>query len=133
MTKRILIAGAIFIAASLFIATTAKANDGKGKPALAVELKVTGTHNNQPIIQLYNNGINMDNEYTISIKDDAGIELYFTTVKGDKLAKSFIINTEEVGDTPLNFEITEKNSGKSVSYRVQQAANVVKQTSIVKL
>jgi len=133
MTKRILIAGLVFIAASIFIAATAKANNGiTNKLPLQVELKVAGTHNNLPLIQLTFNTPNADAEYSISIKDNDGVELYSGIVKGTAV-KSFAINSDEVGNTPLHFEIREKNSGKTVTYLVQQAASVVKQTSITRL
>ena len=133
MTKRILIAGLVFIAASIFIAATAKANNGvTNKLPLQVELKVAGTHNNLPLIQLTFNTVIADAEYSISIKDNDGVELYSGNVKGTSV-KSFAINSEEVGDTPLHFEIKEKSSGKTVTYLVQQASNIIKQTSIIRL
>ena len=73
-------------------------------PALPVELKYAGTFKNQPLIQLNFAGS----------KDE-----------------QFLLNTDDLGDAVLKFEITGKKSGKTVSYQVNR--NVTEQMNVVKL
>lgn len=102
-------------------------------PALPVELKFAGTFKNQPLVQLNFTGSTEDNAYSISVTDESGIVLYNADVKGGIFSKQFLLNTDDLGDAVLNFEITGRKSGKKVVYKVSRQTNVSEQMDIVKL
>ena len=102
-------------------------------PALPVELKFAGTFKNQPLVQLNFTGSTEDNAYSISVTDESGIVLYNADVKGGIFSKQFLLNTNDLGDAVLNFEITGRKSGKKVVYKVSRQTNVSEQMDIVKL
>ena len=102
-------------------------------PALPVELKFAGTFKNQPLVQLNFTGSTEDNAYSISVTDESGIVLYNADVKGGVFSKQFLLNTDDLGDAVLNFEITGRKSGKKAVYKVSRQTNVSEQMDIVKL
>ena len=102
-------------------------------PALPVELKFAGTFKNQPLVQLNFTGSTEDNAYSISVTDESGIVLYNADVKGGIFSKQFLLNTDDLGDAVLNFEITGRKSGKKAVYKVSRQTNVSEQMDIVKL
>lgn len=97
---------------------TAMANDGKR--VLPVELKYAGHVNNQPLYKLIVKGNSEHDEFTVIIRDEKGSILYRENIKGEAFSKSFLLNTEEMGDDVLNFEIISKNTRKSVSYQINR-------------
>lgn len=128
---KIIIATILF---SVFGFTQINASDTTtGAPALPVELKYAGTFKNQPLIQLNFSGTGEDKVFNISITDETGIVLYSADVKSSVLAKQFLLNTEDLGDAVLNFEITGKKTGKKAAYKVSRHTEVSEQMDIVKL
>ena len=126
-----IIAIAIFSALNF---ATVKAGDTTENPSsLPVELKFAGTFKNQPLIQINFTGSTEDKVYRISIKDEEGIELYNADVKGDVFAKQFLLNTDDLGEATLKFEITGRTSGKTVVYKVSRQRQVSEQMDVVKL
>ena len=100
-------------------------------PALPVELKYAGTFKNQPLIQLNFAGSKDENVFNIIITDESGVVFYNADLKGETFSKQFLLNTDDLGDAVLKFEITGKRSGKTVSYQVNR--NVTEQMNVVKL
>jgi hypothetical protein len=100
-------------------------------PALPVELKYAGTFKNQPLIQLNFSGSKDENVFNIIITDETGVVFYNADVKGEVFSKQFLLNTDDLGDAILKFEITGRKSGKTVSYRVNR--QVTEQLDVVKL
>jgi hypothetical protein len=100
-------------------------------PTLPVELKYAGTFKSQPLIQLNFTGSKDENVFNITITDESGVVFYNSDVKGETFSKQFLLNTDDLGDAVLKFEITGKKSGKSVSYRVNR--QVTEQMDVVKL
>jgi hypothetical protein len=129
---KIIIAIAIF---SVIGFTPAIAADTTlSSPTLPVELKYAGTFKNQPLIQLNFAGSTEDKVFNIVVTDESGVVLYNADVKGDVFSKQFLLNTDDLGDAVLKFEISGRKSGKSVSYRVnRQKQQVVEQMDVVKL
>ncbi len=109
----------------------AKADDGKKN--VPVELKHVGTVRNQPLIQLDFSGSKTENEFIINVTDQNGIVLYSNNLKGEKFSQQFLLDTEDLGDAILTFEITSKFSGKSVSYKVSRKTTTVQQMDVAKL
>ena len=103
-------------------------------PTLPVELKYAGTFKNQPLIQLNFAGSTEDKVFNILITDESGVVLYNADVKGDVFSKQFLLNTDDLGDAVLKFEISGKKSGKTVAYRVnRQKQQITEQMDVVKL
>lgn len=101
--------------------------------SLPVELKVAGTFKNQPLVQLNFTGTSEDNVFKIVITDQAGIELYNSDVKGMVFSKQFLLNSDDLGDAILYFEITGKKSGKKVLYKVKRQQQITQQMDVVKM
>lgn len=121
----------LLVTAAAFFFTTAKASDGI--KIVPVELRYVGTLQNQPLIQLDFTGTKAENEFAISISDQNGIVLYSDNVKGEKFSKQFLLDTDDLGDAVLSFEITGVKSGKTVTYKVSRKATTVQQMDIAKL
>lgn len=100
-------------------------------PTLPVELKYAGTFKSQPLIQLNFTGSKDENVFNIIITDESGVVFYNADLKGEIFSKQFLLNTDDLGDAVLKFEITGKKSGKTVSYRVNR--QVTQQLDVVKL
>lgn len=114
--------------------TPVMAADTTETPTFPVELKYAGTFKNQPLIQLNFAGSTEDKVFNITITDETGVVLYNADVKGDVFSKQFLLNTDDLGDAILKFEISGRKSGKSVSYRVnRQKQEVTEQMDVVKL
>jgi hypothetical protein len=110
------------------------ADTASSNPTFPVELKYAGTFKNQPLIQLNFVGSTEDKVFNIVITDESGVVLYNADVKGDVFSKQFLLNTDDLGDAVLKFEIIGRKSGKTVSYRVnRQKQEVTEQMDVVKL
>jgi hypothetical protein len=89
-----------------------------------VELRYAGQVNNQPVYKLIVAGTGNTDEYTVVVRDGAKNTIYRENIKGDNFVKSFVLNTDELGDEKLQFEITSKNTRKSVAYEVSRSMQV---------
>jgi len=103
-------------------AVPALANGG-GKD-LPVELKYTGHVNNQPLYKLVVAGNISQDEFTVIIRDEDNNTLYRENIKGENFSKSFLLNTNEIGDDTLHFEIISKKTKKSVVYEISRNTHV---------
>ncbi|MBK7562752.1 MAG: hypothetical protein IPI68_14955 [Chitinophagaceae bacterium] len=81
-------------------------------PSVPVEMKFAGLLNNQPMFQLSFYGNAQQDEFTISIRDENGNSLYRENIKGENFTKKFLLNTDEIGDDTLLFEILSKKPVK---------------------
>ena len=120
--NKIIIASAFFALLTFVFAGTAIANDSSATVVVPVELKFLGNVKNLPLIQLDFFGSKAENEFSISITDEDGIELYSAEVKGEVFSKQFLLNIDDLGNAVLKFEIRGKRSGKTVSYTVNPRA-----------
>lgn len=126
---KIIITVAIFSTLSLLQVQAADTTENNSN--LPVELKYAGTVKNQPLIQLNFTASAEDNVYRIRVTDQAGLELYHAEAKGEIFSKQFLLNTDDLGDAILHFEITGKKSGKKVHYQVSR--HLTQQMDVVKL
>ncbi len=101
--------------------------------SLPVELKLVGTLDEGPLLQLNFSGSKDENEFSISISDEAGILLYSGKVKGEIFSRKFLLNAEELGDAVLRFVITGTKSRKTAVYQVSSQRRVIEQMDVVKL
>lgn len=127
---------AVFTLLSVLFFTNAMAADtasGTPSSSIPVELRYAGSYNNQPLLQLNFNGTKDENLFSISVTDQAGLVLYSNTVRGENFSKQFLLNTDDLGDAILTFEITSKKTGRSVSYKVSRQNKTIEQMEVVKL
>ncbi len=103
---------------SLTIVSPAFANGGD-----TVELRMIGKIKNQPLFQLHFTGAG-ESEYTVVVKDEYNNILYKETLKGSSPRK-FLLNTEEIGDALISFEITGKSLEKPVVFEVNNYSRMV--------
>lgn len=114
---------------TISLASPALANDEK--KTIPVELKFIGNIENQPVFQLtFSNPV--ENEFTVVVRDEFNNVLYRDVVKGGNISKKFLLNTEELGDTDIQFEITGKKTDKTVIYEVNKKSRLVEDVVISK-
>lgn len=119
--------------ASIFtvtLSTTVLANDEK--KAIPVELKFIGNIENQPVFQLTFSSPD-ENEFTILVRDEFNNVLYRDYVKAGNVTKKFLLNTEELGNTTIQFEITGKKTHKKVIYEVNKQSRFVEDVVVNKM
>ncbi|MBL0070261.1 MAG: hypothetical protein IPP39_17795 [Chitinophagaceae bacterium] len=98
---------------------------GEKNPAVPVEMKFAGMIKNQPMFQLNFSGNAGQDEFTISIIDDYGNSLYREKIKGKNFYKKFLLNTDEIEDNTLWFEIFCNSTKKSVVYEINPHSRFV--------
>jgi hypothetical protein len=94
---------------------------------IPVELKFIRWIKDQPLFQLKFAGNAEHDEFDIIIRDDYRNVLYRENIKADNFTKSFLLNTDEVGDDKLQFEIISKKTNKSVVYEISRHSFVEKE------
>jgi hypothetical protein len=109
----------------------ALANGGKEKNLIPVELKYVGQLNDQPLFELaFAN--EEENEYTVVIRDEFGTVLYKDVVKGATFSKKFLLNTEELGNVSLKFEVIGKKTDKTATFEVNRSSRTIENHVISK-
>lgn len=96
-----------------------------------VTLKFIGTLNNQPLFQLSFSGTAEQDHFTIQVRDEYGNALYRENIIGRTFSKKFLLNTDEIGDDLIRFEITCKKTKQSIQYEVNPTTRLVQQWSVV--
>ena len=122
---------AFFTVFSIASGSAAIANDSSR--VLPVELKYIGSLHNQPLVQLTFAGNAEENEFTIIIRDEDGNSLYRETIKGENFYKKFLLNTDEIGENTVRFEVISKRSNKSVVFEVNHESRYVNEVAISKM
>ena len=129
MNTRIL---AIALATTFTTALSSPALAIEEKKAIPVELKFVGNIESQPVFLLSFNNVEESN-YTIVVRDEYGNVLYRDNVKGGKITKKFMLNTGELGNVAIQFEITGKKTEKTVVYEVNKKSRLVEDLVINKV
>ncbi len=102
------------------------------KKTIPVELKFLGNVNDQPVFQL--NFTNTEvNEYTVIVRDNSGFVLYKDKVKGSNMTQKFTLNTKDLGEGEIQFEIIGKKTDKTAVYEVNTVARIVEDVVVSKL
>lgn len=109
------------------VSPVAMAND---KPILPVELIYAGKMNNQPVFQLNVTGNADQNDFTIIIRDEQGNSLYWENIKAENFSKKFLLNTDEIGDDNVQFEIISRKTKQSVKYEINRHTRTVEDIAI---
>jgi len=87
---------------------------------LPVELKFIRWVKDQPIFQFNFSGNEQNDEFTITVRDEFNNILYKENIKAEFFTKSFLLNTDQVADDTLYFEIRSKKSNHSKVYPVNR-------------
>ncbi|HUR65258.1 MAG TPA: hypothetical protein VMZ03_02820 [Chitinophagaceae bacterium] len=118
---------------TVFSAGATLANDssriGQAVPA---ELKFAGMVNNDPLFVLNISGTQGNDDFVITISDDQGNTLYKENIRTESCTKKFLLNSEELGDAMLRFEISSRKTKTKVLYEVS-SKNRYTQETIVRL
>ncbi len=96
-------------------------------PAVPVELKFAGLVRNQPLFMLNFYGTPKQDEFTILVTDEYGNSLYRENIKGENFSKKFLLNTDEIGDNSLRFEIFCKKTKRSVAFEVNRNTRTIQE------
>jgi len=112
---------------------TASARANNNSNVVPVELKFLGNINNQQMFQLNFAGNADENEFIINIRDEDGNSLYSENIKGENFYKKFLLNTEEIGNGKLRFEVTSKKTNQTVVFEVKRQAHYVQEMVVNKV
>jgi|SRR5882724_10226900 len=106
-------------------------NDKK-EPASVIDLKFIGNVNNQPVFQLDLQNAT-EEEYTVVFRDNYGNILYSERIKGTSITKKFILNTEELGDEPVNVIVKAKKLNRTETYSINRNFTYTEQSVVSKV
>lgn len=123
-----LIVIAFFTVFSVAMPPAVMANDNN--PAVPVELKFAGLIKDQSLFELNFSGSVRQDDFTIIISDEYGSILYKESIKGQIFIKKFLLNTDEIGDNTLRFEVLCNKTKKSVIYEVNRNSRFVQDIAI---
>jgi hypothetical protein len=102
------------------------------KNLVSAELKFIGNFRSKPVFELTFTNPGTQAEFVVNIRDEYGNSLYRESVNSSIISKKFLLNTDEIGDDVLRFEITNKKDNKTVVYEVNQNSRFVEEISITK-
>ena len=115
LNKRIVV-----IAFFTVFSTAVMSAKGHESDPVPVELKFIRWVKDQPIFQFDFRGNAQNDEFTITVRDEFNTILYKENIKGEFFTKSFLLNTDEVTEHTLYFEIRSKKSNQSKVYPVNR-------------
>lgn len=116
----------------LFATVATSFNANAAEVITGAELISVGKLNNQPVFQLnLNNKVN--GKYAVVVKDQFGEILHQEIVTGVNISRRFQLNTEELGNVDVHFEIIDlKASTTSTVFKVKNNMRVITETEITK-
>ncbi|MDP4264060.1 MAG: hypothetical protein Q8941_16150 [Bacteroidota bacterium] len=123
---------AIALVASFTMAFASPASANDDKKLIPVEMKYAGNMKDQPLFHLVFTGTE-EREFTICIRDENGNTLYREIVKGASFTRRFLLNTDELGDTELKFEISSKSYEKPVVFEINRESRLVESLVVNKV
>ncbi|MBO9201763.1 MULTISPECIES: hypothetical protein [Niastella] len=122
----------VVLALTVAFTTTALANGGEKEKPAATQLKFIGNVQNQPVFEL--NLINIDDEYTVTFRDETGNVLFKDIFKGAAgSTKKFLLKSDGFSDVNLNVVITSKKTNTSEIYTINSNQIAVEETVISKI
>ena len=119
------------IALTFAFSNTAIANE-EGPKKHVTELKFIGNKENQPVFEL-NLTSTVEDEYTVTFRDEYGNVLYTEKFKGAGLTKKFMLKTEDFGDAALNVVVKSKINGTTEVYSINRSHTYVEETVVNKV
>lgn len=123
---------AIALVSVFAVALTTPVLANEGKNPNPVELKYIGQLKNQPLFELtFDNAA--DNEFIVVIRDEFKNVLYRDFIKGGTTSKKYLLNTDEIGDITVQFEITSRKTDKTIVYEVNRNSRFVEDLVVNKV
>lgn len=126
----------VIVALTLTVAfsTTVLANGGEKEKPASTEFKFIGNVENQPVFEL--NLINVNDEYTVSFRDETGNILYNASFKGAAgLTKKFLLKSSDISDVDENLTVVikSKRTGAYEAYNINRRHTFLEETVISKV
>jgi hypothetical protein len=87
---------------------------------------------NQPVFELNLAG-KVEDEYTVTFRDEYGNVLFSEKYKGAGLTKKFVLKSEEFGDAALHVTVRSKNSNTAEVYSINRSHTYVEETQVSKV
>ena len=119
------------VAFTLAFSNTTLANE-EGPAKHVTELKFIGNKENQPVFQL-NLTNTVEDEYTVTFRDEYGNILYTEKFKGASISKKFLLKSEDFSDALLNVVVKSKNSNSTEVYSINRSHSYVEETVVNKV
>lgn len=119
------------VALTFAFSNTALANE-EGPSKNVTELKFIGNKENQPVFEL-NLKSTVEDEYTVTFRDEYGNVLYTEKFKGAGLSKKFMLKSEDFSDAALNVVVKSKNNGTTEVYSINRSHTYVEETTVNKV
>jgi hypothetical protein len=94
-----------------------------------VELKFRGIVGERPVFDLVFIS-EEENEFTVTVRDENKVLLYKTNVRGGNFFKRYTLDTEELGKSSVQFEISNRKTGETVVFKVDREITVVDNLAI---
>ena len=121
----------VLIAFTFAFSNSAVANEeGPNKPT--TELKFIGNKENQPVFELSLKST-VEDEYTVTFRDEYGNVLYTEKFKGAAISKKFLLKSEEFGDAALHVVVKSKNNNSTEVYEINRSHSYVEETVVNKV
>jgi hypothetical protein len=124
----------VALALTLAFTTTVLANGGEKEKPATTEFKFIGNIDNQPVFEL--NIISVDDEYTVTFRDEAGNVLYSGAFKGAVgLTKKFLLKSSDISDVDENLSVVikSKKTGAYEAYTINRKHTFLEETVINKV
>jgi hypothetical protein len=124
----------VALALTLAFTTTALANGGEKEKPATTTFKFIGNIQNQPVFEL--NLISVDDEYTVTFRDESGNVLYNASFKGAVgLSKKFLLKSSDISDVDENLSviIKSKKTGAYEAYTINRKHTFLEETVINKV
>jgi hypothetical protein len=127
-----------FLLAITTLSFAIQANAVAGNPFIKsgdvpIELKWIGNIENQPAFSLIFDEANSNIDYKVLVKDNTGYVFFYDVLNNKEKRKIFLLNANDLQNATVSFEITSKETGKSVTYEVKLQQTQNQQLSIVRL
>ena len=119
------------VALTFAFSNTALANE-EGPSKNVTELKFIGNKENQPVFEL-NLKSTVEDEYTVTFRDEYGNVLYAEKFKGVGFTKKFMLKSEDFGDAALNVVVKSKKNGSTEVYSINRSHTYVEETTVNKV
>ena len=89
------------------------------KKLIPVEMKFIGNVENQPVFGLTFSNVEKT-EFTIVVRDEYDYVLYRDNIKAGHINKKFLLNTDDLGDVAIPFEIADNTTNETEIFEVHK-------------
>ncbi|MBO9199602.1 MULTISPECIES: hypothetical protein [Niastella] len=121
----------VLVAFTLAFSNTTLANN-EGPNKHVTELKFIGNKENQPVFEL-NLTSAIEDEFTVTFRDEYGNILYTEKFKGATLTKKFMLKSEDFGDSALHVVVKSKINNSTEVYSINRSHSYVEETVVNKV